>query len=344
MEVRGCFAMLLFSFSWAVNEFDFLLDLFYAHFSHFDFLSSYFSPFSSILLWSETERTYTRITSAFRLRAVRSSHILPNSYIFPMCLRWTPQTHISRLWSQARPAAQLLRRWEDDQLLKHSSLSVSLVPPPPSTSTTSATALTLVFPTFQKSRENLSGAPSLSFSFCAVCRLSRPPRGLHVWTFRIRICNDMGQSREEDAAITEQRASDQGEEGPDQTRPWGKYWWTPEWETSNLQLWRRLLSHTLSKLVTSVYHLHPGSLCKQPCYLHGISPATHLPIPSTDSTERELSPWGDPRFSAAYTLNKECRLKPPPSRILWAKIFLFFLPNSNLLLYICVGSAAVAVR
>lgn len=116
-------------------------------------------------------------------------------------------------------------------------------------------------PVFQKSRGSLSGCPvSL---LC--CRVSRPPQGLLVWTFKIRICNDTEQSRE-DAVITEQRTSDRGKEGPDQTDSLGSND-EPQTETSKLfhKAWlhvRRLLSHTLFKFVTSVYHLHPSSVNK----------------------------------------------------------------------------------
>lgn len=129
-------------------------------------------------------------------------------------------------------------------------------------------------PSFQKSRGSLSGCPVSPLC----CRVSRLPQGLLVWTFKIRICNDMEQSKK-DALITEQRTSDWGKEGPDQTDSFGSND-EPQTETSKLihKAWlhvRRLLSHTVFKFVTSVYHLHPSSVNKHVICAAFSGPPTH---------------------------------------------------------------------
>lgn len=130
---------------------------------------------------------------------------------------------------------------------------------------------------FRKAGE-VSAGRALSLSLCSVVESVVLLRGRLVWTFKIRICNDTEQSRE-DAVITEQRTSDQGEEGPDQTHPLGSKD-EPQTETSKLihKAWlrvRRLLSHTLSKFVTSVYHLHPSSVNKHVICAAFPGPPTH---------------------------------------------------------------------
>ena len=104
------------------------------------------------------------------------------------------------------------------------------LPPLPPFPPSSSPVFFFFFFFFQKCRRTLSGAPSPSLSLCLSLSLSLsrrsvvesavPPRGPPVWTFRIRICNDTQQGKD-DAAITEWRTSDRGEEGPDQTRPSG---------------------------------------------------------------------------------------------------------------------------
>lgn len=157
--------------------------------------------------------------------------------------------------------------WEDGEMINSSNIPRSSVPPPSLPSS-------LIFHTSsEKQGKSQRGALSV---LC--CRVSRPPRGLLVWTFKIRICNDTEQSSE-DAVITEQRTSDQGEEGPDQTHPLGSDD-EPQTETSKLihkaRLHvRRLLSHTLSKFVTSVYHLHPSGVNKHVICAAFPGPPTH---------------------------------------------------------------------
>lgn len=96
-----------------------------------------------------------------------------------------------------RPAPQLWRRWENDQ---HSSISVSpLLPRPP-------------HPTpqdFSEAGGRLCGTLPRSH----LCRTSHPPWAWLVWTFRIRICNDVEQSQGDAAHNGAAHTSDHGAEG-----------------------------------------------------------------------------------------------------------------------------------
>ena len=241
--------------------------------------------------------------------------------LFFLMSMWLTRDERHRYTFQAcklRPCVLLHSCWEDgedDQPLKHSSHCLCSPPPSPSPSYSSVC---------REAGEVSAGRPSLS-QFC--CGTSRPPLGLLIWTFRIRICNDTEQSKKTQP-ITEWRTSDQSEEGPDQTRP---LWRNDEPSARNLQSHpqarlphaRRLVSHTLFQ-VCDLSLSFASKQRKQACYLCGIPRANHPSPPLTAQRERELNPWGDPWFSAAYTLNKESRLNPLLAELYEPKYFFFY--------------------
>lgn len=152
--------------------------------------------------------------------------------------------------------------WEDGQLLKPFLLLQSPSPPIPTSS----------FPVFRKS-EHQRGAHIL-------CSAVEPAVLLGDFLFELLESEFVTIWSREDAAITEQRTSDRGDEGPDQTRTSGSDAESQS-ETSNLirEAWphvRRLLSRKLSKFVTSVYHLHPSSVNKHVICAAFPGPPTHL--------------------------------------------------------------------
>ena len=212
--------------------------------------------YSSTLYRTVWHLILQHVYNAVEIECIR--HIPSIYHIFPHVfdMRWTTQTQTCSHTRELRPpAAQLLRRWEYDHLLKHSSPS-------------SPAFSTLVFPSFffffRNAGELSAGRPlsrslsvslslhlslSLSLSLLSVVESAVPPWGPPVWTFRIRICNDTQQSKD-DAAITEWRTSDRGEEGPDQTRPSGS---NDESQGETVKAWLRCKTPFVSQAPPSLW-------------------------------------------------------------------------------------------
>lgn len=162
-------------------------------------------------------------------------------------------------------AVENMAGWSTSQTF----LSCPLSSPPPSPPSTP--------PVFEKSRENLSRGPCLSLSLSAL------EAAVLLWDclFELSKSEFVTVRSKEDAALTERRTSDYGEEGPDQTHPWGSND-EPLSETTNLihKAWvhvRCPLSHKLSNFVTSVYYLHPSRVNKHViCAAFPGTPTHHL--------------------------------------------------------------------